>query len=151
MTDEEVVSFAAGQLAAYVEERVASGEDREDATRIATDQTNAVLPGGRPAEGHLLYRLVDDHGTAVGSVWIGPPPGGLRDMLWVWYVEVDPAYRGRGLGRAAMVLIEEEARSRGAAELRLNVFGHNTTARRLYESIGYETTAITMRKRLSNR
>ena len=30
----------------------------------------------------------------------------------------------------------------------LNVFGFNTTARGLYESLGYETTAVQMRKEL---
>ncbi len=62
---------------------------------------------------------------------------------------IDPAHRGRGLGRAAMVLAEEAARSQGASELGLNVFGPNTVARRLYESLGYETTAVNMRKPLS--
>lgn len=69
-------------------------------------------------------------------------------MAWVFYVEVDEARRGSGLGRAAMVLAEEDARAHGATELGLNVFGPNTVARHLYESLGFEPTAINMVKQL---
>ncbi len=45
-----------------------------------------------------------------------------------------------------MSLAEDEARVRGATELGLNVFGHNPIAMRLYESMGYTTTATIMRR-----
>jgi ribosomal protein S18 acetylase RimI-like enzyme len=47
-----------------------------------------------------------------------------------------------------MVLAEREARSHGATELGLNVFGSNTVARHLYETLGYGTVAVRMSKRL---
>ena len=47
-----------------------------------------------------------------------------------------------------MELAESEARSRGATELGLNVFGHNQVARQLYESMDDVTTAIRMNKNL---
>jgi hypothetical protein len=48
----------------------------------------------------------------------------------------------------AMVLGEEYARAQGAHTLGLSVFGFNTGARGLYESLGYETTSVKMRKKL---
>jgi len=69
-----------------------------------------------------------------------------RDMAWVNDVEVDPEYRGRGYGRAAMLLAEREARVRGMTSLGLNVHGQNTVARSLYDSLGYQVTAQQMRK-----
>jgi ribosomal protein S18 acetylase RimI-like enzyme len=47
-----------------------------------------------------------------------------------------------------MLLAEHEARDVGATELGLNVFGSNTIARHLYESLGYAPTSIRMLKRL---
>ena len=47
-----------------------------------------------------------------------------------------------------MLLAEHQARAHGATQLGLNVFGHNTVARQLYDSMGYELTAINMRKQL---
>jgi ribosomal protein S18 acetylase RimI-like enzyme len=47
-----------------------------------------------------------------------------------------------------MRLAEDQARAAGASQIGLNVFGHNTVARHLYEALGYETTAVLMRKDL---
>lgn len=70
------------------------------------------------------------------------PRGGYGDIV------VDAEHRGNGFGRQAMILAEGYARSQGAETLGLNVFGFNTAARGLYESLGYETTSIKMRKTL---
>jgi ribosomal protein S18 acetylase RimI-like enzyme len=61
---------------------------------------------------------------------------------------VGEAFRGRGYGRAAMQLAEEEARRHGLRRLGLNVFGHNPVASSLYTSLGYEVTSQYMTKRL---
>jgi ribosomal protein S18 acetylase RimI-like enzyme len=45
-----------------------------------------------------------------------------------------------------MRLAEDEARARGMTSLGLNVHGQNTVARSLYESLGYEITALQMKK-----
>ena len=47
-----------------------------------------------------------------------------------------------------MLLGEEHARSHGARSLGLSVFGFNTGARGLYDSLGYETTSVKMLKKL---
>jgi ribosomal protein S18 acetylase RimI-like enzyme len=45
-----------------------------------------------------------------------------------------------------MRLAEDEARARGMKSLGLNVHGQNMVARSLYESLGYQTTALQMKK-----
>jgi predicted GNAT family acetyltransferase len=40
------------------------------------------------------------------------------------------------------------ARANGARTIGLNVFGRNTVARNLYASLGYEESAVVMRKDL---
>ncbi|WP_353816052.1 ribosomal protein S18-alanine N-acetyltransferase [Agromyces sp. SYSU T00266] len=52
-------------------------------------------------------------------------------------IAVDATRRGAGLGRALMQALIAEARRRGAAELFLEVRADNTTARRLYASLGF--------------
>ncbi len=148
MTGPEVATFVGGQLEPYIAERIAAGESPDEARRIGEAQMAGHFPDATPAPGQLLYRVLDDGGTAVGDLWIGPRSAERTDAFWVWDVVIDEAQRGRGLGRAAMLLAEEAARAQGATELGLNVFGTNAVARRLYESIGYEPTAITMRKSL---
>jgi ribosomal protein S18 acetylase RimI-like enzyme len=146
MTAVEASAFAESVLEPYIEGRIASGERPDVARRTAVAQTESLFPGGVPAPGQLLYRVIDDGGTDVGSLWIGPHAPDRPEAFWVWDVAIDESQRGKGLGRAAMQMAEEEARAHGATELGLNVFGYNSVARRLYESLGYETTAINMRK-----
>ena len=149
LTDEETSEFIAWQLEHYVEERVRSGERPDSARWIASEQSRVLFPEGVPADGHLLFRVLDDEGTAVGMLWIGPQqPARQPDVFWVFYVQVEEGHRGEGYGRLAMELAETEARSRGASELGLNVFGHNQVARHLYESMGYTATSINMKKTL---
>jgi hypothetical protein len=47
-----------------------------------------------------------------------------------------------------MVALEDEARSLGLDRIRLNVFGQNDIARRLYLSLGYSELSILMGKGL---
>jgi ribosomal protein S18 acetylase RimI-like enzyme len=59
----------------------------------------------------------------------------------VYDISIDPDQQGRGYGRAAMRLAEDEARARGMDRIELNVFGGNEVARGLYRSMGYVETS----------
>jgi ribosomal protein S18 acetylase RimI-like enzyme len=96
----------------------------------------------------MVFDVVDDAGTTVGYLWIGPDTSDDDGAWWIWDILIDADKRGRGLGRRTMALGEEYARTQGAHTLGLSVFGFNTGARGLYESLGYETTSVKMRKRL---
>jgi ribosomal protein S18 acetylase RimI-like enzyme len=148
MTEDEVADFVTRTVDPYIEARITAGDHPDDARRIADEQTEALFPGGTPAPGQRVYWVVDDDGTSVGSLWIGPRTPTRPEFYWVWDVAIDEAYRGRGFGRVAMTLAEEESRTQGATALGLNVHGHNVVARNLYESMGYQTTALQMRKSL---
>jgi ribosomal protein S18 acetylase RimI-like enzyme len=106
-----------------------------------------MFPDGQSGPGQLLYRVEKD-GQPVGSLWISPVSPNQPEAWWVWDITIEEPHRGRGLGKAAMLLAEREARSHGATELGLNVFGSNTVARHLYELLGYGTVAVRMSKRL---
>ena len=57
-------------------------------------------------------------------------------------IAVDGAVRGRGVGRALMHALIDEARRRGATELFLEVRDDNPVARRLYGSLGFEEIGV---------
>jgi ribosomal protein S18 acetylase RimI-like enzyme len=131
----------------YIAERVAAGDDVSTATRAADETIAASFPDGKAAARHLVFRLEDD-GHPIGSLWIGPAHADDPNAWWVWDIAIDEGSRGQGYGKAAMLLAEHEARTRGATVIGLNVFGTNTIARHLYESLGYTTVAIRMSKAL---
>ena len=57
-------------------------------------------------------------------------------------VAVDPALRGRGVGRALVEAAAAEAARRGARRLTLRVLGPNLVAQRLYDSCGFVVEGV---------
>lgn len=148
------VGFDASELAAwllrtradYVEERMAAGDSRAEAARSADESLDRLFPGGAPAAGQLVGRVLLGE-EVIGELWIGPYAED-PERWWVWNIEIDERFRGRGLGRRTMELAEELALRNGATSLGLNVFARNAVARGLYRSLGYEESAVQMRKSL---
>ena len=132
----------------YARDLVAAGKSPEAAAREAAEGMAESFPNGRPSPGHAVFDIVDGSGAVVGYLWVGPDKSGDEGSWWIWDVLVDAEHRGRGLGRQAMLLGEDYARAQGAHTMGLNVVAFHATARRLYESLGYEPASIRMRKRL---
>ena len=130
--------------------RLRRGDDRlrdiprEHAEAKAARDVAAVLPHGVATEGAHLWVVEDERGEPVGSVFLGVRDGGA----WLYDITIDEAARGRGFGRAAMLALEAEVEALGFAEIGLNVWGGNDTARSLYRSLGYAEVSVGMKKRL---
>jgi ribosomal protein S18 acetylase RimI-like enzyme len=148
--------MTASDYEAWVEEAVVFyAEDRAAATGIPPDvslekaraQLATLLPQGHLTPGTHLFVIVDDADTDVGNLWLGPHPEKAA-TLFVWEISIREQFRGRGFGRAAMLAAEDVAMRGGAVAIGLNVFGPNTIARGLYESLGYVVTSQQMLKNL---
>jgi ribosomal protein S18 acetylase RimI-like enzyme len=147
MSPEDIGPWLEQSKADHIADRVDTGEDAETARRMTNAVSERVFPGGVPADGQYVFVVTED-GLPVGSVWIGAGQDGLPDVWWLWSIEIDVAARGHGLGRQAVRLAEDFARKGGATKLDLNVFGNNSVARGLYESLGYRILTIQMSKLL---
>jgi ribosomal protein S18 acetylase RimI-like enzyme len=147
MPDAEISDYIAHSRSGYIDDRVASGDDVDVATRSADDQIAAAFPNGKPAPGHRLFSVERD-GEKVGALWLGLLSSEQPTLYWVWDITIDAPHQGRGYGRETMLLAEDEARKHGATDLGLNVFGTNSVARHLYESLGYAPMSIRMTKKL---
>jgi len=79
-------------------------------------------------------------GEAVATLWLALRPRGGRTEGYIYDIEVREGFRGRGYGRATMLAGIEKARELGAEAVGLHVFGHNATARALYQSLGFRPT-----------
>lgn len=151
MDADRIAEWAPGNEADYRESRIQAGESVAVATAKARESFEKFFPGGAALPTHRIFDVVADAGEgpeAVGYLWVGPQDDGDPSAWWVWDVEIFEPYRRRGHARAAMLLGEDVARSLGATSLGLNVFGFNTGAHDLYESLGYNPTAIQMKKEL---
>jgi ribosomal protein S18 acetylase RimI-like enzyme len=134
----------------YARDMVAnSGRAPEDAYAKAEADIRELLPEGLATAGQHLEVIVDgETGEPVGRLWFGErtEPGGRH--IYLYEIAVHDAHRGRGLGRAAMLALEDEARELGHDVVRLNVFGGNAVARRMYRSLGFDEVAVEMAKHL---
>ena len=147
LRDDEYDAFIERGLAFYVEDMVRAGVDRDVAQAKADRDLPLLLPDGLATPGHSMF-AIEDEGRFAGYLWLCDRDGELGHSLFVYAVEIDEEFRGRGLGRAAMVFAEEEARRLGIGKVALNVFGGNDVARRLYLDLGYTETAVHMEKRV---
>ncbi|WP_435209845.1 GNAT family N-acetyltransferase [Streptomyces sp. bgisy034] len=135
--------------------RIALPDDEEELSlldRRTWSHLHAVTP--RPQAPHSPFfderHAPGDHLVAeldrriVGYVRLGFPTA-LASNAHVRQIQglaVCDEARGHGVGRALIRAVVEEARRRGARRLTLRVLGHNTPARKLYESEGFVVEGV---------
>lgn len=161
MTDVRLRPLREDELPAYVEHGRAgyardmienAGIPRERAERKAEEDWSKMLPDGVATAGHYLFAVEEiATGERVGDLWFAERDTQFEGRVaFVYSVEIDERFRGRGFGRQAMVLLEDEVHARGLTRISLNVFGGNEVARSLYRSLGYAESAVSMAKGLSS-
>ena len=86
----------------------------------------------------------EEGGAVVAYAWATP----LAEVGYVRHVVVDPAHRGRRLGRVVMEELAARFRAAGCSRWSLNVKPDNAPAIRLYRSVGmeakYESKALAL-------
>jgi ribosomal protein S18 acetylase RimI-like enzyme len=134
----------------YARDLVANGgRSTEGARAKAEDDVRELLPDGLETAGQHLEVIVDgETGESVGRLWYGERDGPGGRHIYLYEIAVHDEHRGKGVGRAAMLELEDEARALGHDEVRLNVFGRNAVARRMYRSLGFDEVAVEMTKHL---
>ena len=93
-------------------------------------------PGVKPSAADVTVFLVarDDDGTPLGCGALRGLDGGVVELKRMYTV---PAARGRGVGRAVLTALEDEARARGFTLARLETGDRLPEAHRLYARAGY--------------
>lgn len=90
------------------------------------------------------YLVAELDGTVAGYIRLAlPTPLACnRHVRQIQGLVVADEARGAGVGRALLRAAQDEARRHGARRLTLRVLGHNTPARRLYESEGFVVEGV---------
>lgn len=149
MTETEFAVFRAENAREYAAQKVEAGEYVPDgAEDRALKEIDALLPDGVGTQGMFIL-VAEAGGDIAGRVWVAlRHPASPPDTAWIYAIDVLPEHRGKGYSRALLAAAEQETARHGVPFLGLNVFGANETARRLYESAGYEIKSLQMRKEL---
>ncbi len=138
MDENEFADFFAGERESYARSIADSGfATYEEALVESEKQLGELMPDGRETKDQFFY-VGRVRGQRVGMLWLCVTSDGGGPRAYVYNVEVDEPFRGRGHGRGLMLAAEHVARAHGCRHIGLNVFGFNHVARALYESLGYE-------------
>ena len=135
MTEAEFADFRDETEEGYASDIAGSGAmSLEKAKALSAAQMRELLPSGLRTAGHSFLSLCAG-AEVVATNWIAHHrwPG----VSWVYGVETHEQFRGKGYGRAAMVLGEQATLDAGNTYLALNVFGQNSVAIGMYRSMGY--------------
>lgn len=117
-----------------------TGLFRPSEIEVARDVLTAALRGG--TTGHYQSYTAVLEGIPVGWTCFGPTPGaqGTFDLYWI---AVDPATQGHGIGRAMIFHSEAQVAGRGGRLIVAETSGRASyePTRRFYERCGYRTEA----------
>ena len=151
LREDELPAYIVRGRAAYARDMIEqAGLSREAAEQKADSDWSKLLPDGVIQPGSYLFAVEEaETGERVGDLWYAERDSEFEGKTaFVYSIEISPDFRGRGFGREAMQLLEDEVRSRGLPRISLNVFGGNEVARSLYRSLDYVETAVFMVKEL---
>ena len=100
-------------------------------------------------DGRLI--IATDSSRLIGISTIGIDNNMLDKSQSIWNISdvwVDSEYRRRGVGIQLVNECEKQAKSRGASEIRLQVYSTNQPASMMYGRLGYRTISRMMTKKL---
>src|SRR4051794_1828579 len=106
--------------------------------RVRDDQDGLVAPAAITiAESHYypepLLRTIEADGDLAGLLWVACDEA----VPFLVRLMVDGAYQGRGIGRRAMELVEDELRTLGHRSLELSFVPKDGGPQGFYERCGY--------------
>jgi len=137
MTDAEFADWRAETIEGYAADMADSGTlSPDDGLASSIAEVDRLLPDGLRTEQHSFLSLLAG-GVVVATNWIYHHRSAR--VSWVYGVETHGGHRGKGYGRAAMIIGEHATLAAGDTHLGLNVFGHNAVAISMYENMGYRT------------
>ncbi|MEO8462896.1 MAG: GNAT family N-acetyltransferase, partial [Chloroflexota bacterium] len=96
MSAEDFAEWRAASVRAYAADKVRVGAwPPEEAEARSEREFAQLLPDGQATPDHEVRAIVDETGTQVGVLWFGPTRGGAPGEVFIWDIEIDPAFRGR--------------------------------------------------------
>jgi ribosomal protein S18 acetylase RimI-like enzyme len=125
---------------------------KPEGSAVAQAYLNRMFDRCREWDGRVFVAEVAGQAVGFACVWarVRPdePDENPSEYAFVSDLVVRTTYRRRGIGRQLLSAAEGYARARGARTLRIGVLARNTSARRLYESAGFEAYEVELAKQL---
>ncbi len=147
LSDEDFNEWRTAMWADYRSQLLGAGFTPEEISLNVAQFEETLFVDGVPNGDQHIFDVMDDE-TKVGILWLATRVDRSPGEWFVYDIVIDREFRSKGYGRSTMQAAEDYVKSHGGTRLALNVFGPNVVARSLYESLGYATMTIGMRKDL---
>ena len=148
MTQDEFRQYRQHAQKAYAEDLIESGQSAPAAASARAEACiDTLLPDGLLTDGQALMTLRDSAtGNRLGTLWYGVVTEGENRTLFIYDLDIEPAFRRQGWGTRVLEALEDEARTLRVAEIGLSVFNHHAAALALYREQGYVPITTTLVK-----
>lgn len=145
MTQTEFREYRERAARGYARDLIESGQsapDEADARALACIDT--LLPDG------LLTLSESADGSVLGHLWYGVVAEGPHRSLFIYDLEIEPAFRRQGWATRVLQALEDDARELRVSEIGLSVFNHNAAALALYRELGFAAVTTTFVKSIES-
>ena len=131
----------------YRAEFIAAGFSEGYADESVENSKRSFFPNQQLAPGNSIFYAYEN-GEKVGKLWLYSVEREGKTEWSIYDIEIFGNFRGKGFGRKIMLAAENIVIAAGGDSISLSVFGNNTAARNLYESLDYQTIRVGMKKKL---
>lgn len=143
MHQEDLEFYLERSIRDYATDHVRNGNwTAEESLERSKKEFEELLPDGVNSRDQFLYSIVAESDTRIGLLWVQ-----VKDQkAFIYDFIIDEAFRGKGYGKQALLVMDEKLKSMNVESVGLHVFGDNTTAQELYKKAGFKITGIQMKK-----
>lgn len=93
--------------------------------------------------GVISFWGIHANGKIIGGIgYYGMPAGTRLSHLVTFFLYIEPAYWGKGIGTKAILFLEEVVKKSGYLRMECMVTDSNPRAIRLYQQLGYEKEGL---------
>ncbi len=124
-------------LDSYARDPMGGGQGLADDVRARLVSGLAAHPGA-----FSLLAFAGEEAVGLANCITGFSTFATRPLVNIHDMAVLPGQRGQGIGRALMLAVEAEAKTRGACKITLEVLSGNDAAKGLYAALGYGDYAL---------
>ena len=151
MTPQHFARYLERAVPEYAQAHLKAGDcEPEEALELAQADYDSLLPAGLATPGHQLFSIVaHERQEPIGMLWFELREKRGRRSAYIFDFQIDPEWRGKGYGAAALQALDAMAATLGVKRINLNVMGWNHGAKALYEKQGFHVAGIGMTKILA--
>lgn len=144
LQQEDFERFLARGIREYAEDHVRNGNwPAEGALERSRKEFEHYLPEGIHSKDQYLWSIQNGD-DKIGILWVQ-----VKDLkAFIFNFVIHEEFRGKGLGKQALLALDEKLKSMNVETVALHVFGDNVNAQELYKKMGFKIVSINMKKDL---